>query len=106
MLIKSTIKVTKGWPPARRKAQAARIRITKPWLHSTGPKTPEGKFITRWNAVTHGATTAHWRRLAKALRKQRNFIKEIARLREERERQNILHYRLNAVQSTFVWSTA
>lgn len=93
MIIKSTLKITKGWPPARRKAQSARIHITKPWLHSTGPKTLEGKKRSCINAVTHGATAAHWRRLLVALRKQRHFIKEITKEIKQRDKAQMRHQR-------------
>ena len=39
-----------AWTPERRAKQAANIRRTKPWLHSTGPTTPEGKSISSRNA--------------------------------------------------------
>lgn len=36
-------KVTRGWPPSRRRAQAETIRRTRPWTRSTGPRTAAGK---------------------------------------------------------------
>jgi hypothetical protein len=32
-----------GWTLSRRASQAERIRSWSPWMHSTGPKSPEGK---------------------------------------------------------------
>jgi hypothetical protein len=43
--------ITKGWPPSRRKAQAARIRRLKPWLKTTGPRTAAGKARSSQNAL-------------------------------------------------------
>jgi FkbM family methyltransferase len=66
---------TRGWPPSRRKAQADRIRQRKPWLHSTGPRTPEGKRRTSLNAVKHYMRSAAMRRIHAAMRRQRAFLK-------------------------------
>lgn len=43
------------------------IRRWKPWEHSTGPRTPEGKAVVAVNAY-RGATRPLLRELAKALR--------------------------------------
>ena len=39
------------WTPERRQAQRDRINATRPWEHSTGPRTPEGKAICSQNAA-------------------------------------------------------
>lgn len=44
-----------AWTPERRAAQAERIRQTKPWAASTGPRTAEGKASSSRNAFK-GAT--------------------------------------------------
>ena len=59
-----------GWTPERRAAAAARIRETRPWLRSTGPKTAAGKARCAQNALKHGrysaaARAARWRERAK-----------------------------------------
>lgn len=41
-----------AWTPERRAQQAERIRLTKPWEKSTGPKTAEGKAVCSRNACT------------------------------------------------------
>lgn len=39
-----------AWTPERRAKQAERIRQTKPWEQSTGPRTAEGKAISSRSA--------------------------------------------------------
>ncbi len=67
-------KPAKGWPPARRKAQAERIRAAKPWLRSTGPRTAAGKARSRLNALRHCHRSAAMRRLRRVMKMQRAFI--------------------------------
>lgn len=54
------------------------IRRWKPWTHSTGPKTENGKNRTRLNAYK-GGERPMLRMLARALRQQRS---ELANLTE------------------------
>jgi hypothetical protein len=68
--------MTKGWPPARRRAQAARMRAQKPWLRSTGPRTANGKARSRLNGYKHGLRSQAMRRLKSLLREQRRFMRE------------------------------
>lgn len=68
---------TKGWPPERRKAQAARIRAQKPWLQSTGPRTNAGKDRVKFNAVKHGNRAFLWRELRHVLKLHRIYLKQI-----------------------------
>ena len=49
--------------------QAALISSTKPWLKSTGPKSPEGKVRSSQNAFK-GGIRKQFRALAEMLRKQ------------------------------------
>lgn len=39
-----------GWTDERREKQRRIIQETKPWLNSTGPRTPEGKAVSSQNA--------------------------------------------------------
>ena len=39
-----------AWTPERRARQAETIQQTKPWQHSTGPKSEAGKAISSRNA--------------------------------------------------------
>ncbi len=51
-MVKSA-RVTKGWPPERRKAQSARMRAAQIWLRSTGPRSAEGKARSCLNACQY-----------------------------------------------------
>ena len=67
-------KPTRGWPPARRIAQAARCRRMRPWRHSTGPKTPAGKAVIARNALCHGTRSRAFTMLRSVLRDQRRYM--------------------------------
>ena len=56
-----------GWTPERRASQAEKIRNWSPWMHSTGPRTAEGKAKVAGNA-NRGATRLLLRQLARLLR--------------------------------------
>jgi hypothetical protein len=66
------------WTLAQRQRQAEAIRRWKPWTHSTGPKSLEGKAQVAHNAFT-GGTLVKIRQsikaLNQALRDQRNWMK-------------------------------
>lgn len=47
----------KGWNSTRAAAQRERCLKNKPWEHSTGARTPEGKKIVGQNAFKHGLTS-------------------------------------------------
>ena len=69
------LKITRGWPPERRRKQAENIRRTKPWLKTTGPKTVRGKQASKKNAYKHGWRSADIREVYRLLRTQRRFVK-------------------------------
>ena len=48
-----------GWTPKRRKQQSEPIRRWKPWLRSTGPKSPEGRAVVSGNAWAVGYWINH-----------------------------------------------
>jgi len=65
--------VANGWTPERRARQAKLIRQWKPWKHSTGPKTAEGKASSSQNAYKGG----FWplmRQMGRELRAQRRCV--------------------------------
>lgn len=66
-----------GWTPARREAQAARIRASKPWLKSTGPRTESGKARAARNAYKHGWRSEDIREVRRLLRAQREFVRAL-----------------------------
>lgn len=42
---------SRAWTVERRALQAVRIHLWRPWEHSTGPRSPEGKSISSRNAT-------------------------------------------------------
>lgn len=72
-----TLKSKRGqstWTPERRAAAALRASRQKPWLHSTGPKTAEGKSRSRYNAYKHGLNSCATKQFRAALRHQSRFL--------------------------------
>lgn len=67
-----------GWTPERRARQAELIRTWKPWKHSTGPKTAEGKAKAKMNAYT-GGTWRILKEMNKVLKEQRQVIDDVAK---------------------------
>ncbi|MBP6104709.1 MAG: hypothetical protein KA508_06610 [Gammaproteobacteria bacterium] len=61
----------------RRTYQAEKIRDWKPWEHSTGANSAEGKAIVSRNALKHGYYSASMRELKRALRKQARLLKDL-----------------------------
>ena len=61
-----------GWTPERRARQAQAIRRWRPWEHSTGPRTAEGKARSARNAYTGG----HWRQERELLKTLRQALLE------------------------------
>jgi hypothetical protein len=57
-----------GWRAERRKWQSELIRKWRPWEKSTGPRTLEGKAVSRNNAL-NGRTRSILRDLARVLRR-------------------------------------
>ena len=72
----------KTWTPERRARQAALIRRSKPWLHSTGPKTEAGKARASQNACKHGFRSRdHLLTAARIRRAFRRAALNLARVR-------------------------
>ena len=64
-----------GWTPERRAKQAELIRITKPWLRSTGPGREEGKARSAANALKHGF---RGRPFIDRVREERQLVRDAA----------------------------
>lgn len=65
-----------GWNLERRQRQAALIRTWRPWEHSTGPKTSEGKRTAAMRGHK-GGIRPKLRELARVLREQRDTLNRI-----------------------------
>ncbi len=65
-----------AWTPERRKAAAEQARRVRPWEHSTGPRTAEGKARSARNSPHYGEREL-WLRL-------RDWLRECRRCRRER----------------------
>lgn len=88
------------WTPEQRAAQAARIRETKPWEKSTGPRSKAGKKRSSRNAVKHGNRTARIRDAHKALTLQSEFLRLInAAMKYENFDDAIRHVQTNYINN-------
>ena len=71
-----------GWTPERRARQAELIRTWRPWEHSTGPRTDEGKARTARNGFK-GGRWLDMRAMTKAvntlLRKHRDTLRRVSK---------------------------
>ena len=81
------------WTSAQREAAAERIRASKPWEKSTGPRTQTGKNVVKMNALKHGhraaAVLAERRAAVQYLRQQKEFLRQVRlllRLRRQIEK--------------------
>lgn len=78
--------VTNGWTPRRRKQAACNARKNKPWKHSTGPRTEEGKAKVSKNAITHGNRIAELEYLRHLLHLHRQYLKRVKKEQQEKYR--------------------
>lgn len=69
-----------GWTKEKRQAARDRINQNRPWLKSTGAKTPEGKAICSMNAFKgglHARVNALKLQVNNMLREQKQALKKI-----------------------------
>lgn len=76
-LWKIKISYQKRWTARRRANKAVEIQITKPWQHSTGPKTAAGKRRSSLNALRGDPELLA---VKSALRVQRRFLNAVSLL--------------------------
>ena len=62
------------WTDEARRKQSERIRQTRPWDKSTGPRSHAGKARTRLNAVKHGYRSADMDLIRALLRSNKQFL--------------------------------
>ena len=67
--------MSKGWTEERRRAQAERCRVNKPWTKSTGPRTAEGKARSSMNAFKNGGKTGRIKMTRELLALNRAFLR-------------------------------
>ena len=66
--------MTRIWTIDARTKQAARIRMQKPWVKSTGPKTEMGKRMSSRNSCKHGGYSIEIKTIKFYLRTQKHYI--------------------------------
>lgn len=65
------------WTLEQRLQQAQRIRQQKPWKHSTGPRTVDGKEKVSKNSYKHGGRCAEVRELAQNITEYKRQLNKL-----------------------------
>ncbi|BCL59467.1 hypothetical protein DGMP_01600 [Desulfomarina profundi] len=65
------------WTEERRRKQAQICKETKPWKHSSGPRSREGKKIASQNALKHGFRGGILRQANNLISRNNKLLKEI-----------------------------
>jgi len=65
------------WTEEKRKKQSANARKTKPWEHSTGPRTSAGKKASARNSYKHGLRGGILRKTSIFLSRNNKLLKEL-----------------------------
>lgn len=68
-----------GWTPERKAKQSQLIRDWKPWEHSTGARTIEGKEIASRNAFK-GGFRARLAEISKILKDHKTMLNEVSKV--------------------------
>lgn len=64
------------WTQKDRERQAEVLRRVKIWEQSTGPKTPEGKAVSKMNAFKHGQSSSEIKNIRRLLRGHKKWLEE------------------------------
>lgn len=67
--------MARNWFPEERRKQADAVRKWTPWQQSTGPRTEEGKDISKENAFRHGLRSAEGIEFTRLLAAQKLFVR-------------------------------
>lgn len=65
------------WTSEQRLKQSQAIFHQRPWEHSTGPKTNDGKTVSKMNAYRHGARCAEIRNMQQQLTEWKKALSQI-----------------------------
>ena len=69
--------MTRIWTQEQRERLAALIRHAKPWLKSTGPRTPQGKIIAARNSMKHGLYSKAAKEFHALMRRHSRFLASV-----------------------------
>ena len=66
-----------GWTHERRAKQSAMIQQWRPWEHSTGARTPEGKALSSRNACKGVTRAKRLKEMNGLLREHKQLMREL-----------------------------
>lgn len=69
--------MSRNWTQEERERHSSAIQSWKPWLHSTGPTTEEGKAVSSRNALKTGLHSEAGKELRRLLAQQLKWLAEI-----------------------------